>query len=293
MTGRWLAIVSISAASGVVPHGQGSQPTRPPEIVTGIAHIAFLTSDVARASRFYGELLGYGSTAVAAPGGRRRLVFSVNGRQRIIVDEGLAAGQDERLSHVAFETSNMAALRSELARAAIASTPIAPPAADATGIRVTDPDGHTIEFIERDAPLVFPPAHGPVSKRILHIGLTVRDTASADRFYKDVLGFSEIWRGGSTDEVTSWINMRVPGGTDYLEYMLHSKPPTRQQLGSMHHVALQVTDIQDSLELVRSRWRDADGPLGVPRIGRNNRWQLNLFDHDGTRTELMEPHTVR
>jgi hypothetical protein len=44
---------------------------------------------------------------------------------------------------------------------------------------------------------------------------------------------------------------------------------------------------------VRSRWRHSDGTLGTPRIGRNNRWQLNLFDPDGTRTELMEPFTVR
>lgn len=28
------------------------------------------------------------------------------------------------------------------------------------------------------------------------------------------------------------------------------------------------------------------------RIGRNRRWQLNLFDPDGTRTELMEPKAV-
>ena len=30
-----------------------------------------------------------------------------------------------------------------------------------------------------------------------------------------------------------------------------------------------------------------------PAIGTNNRWQLNLFDPDGTRVELMEPWTVR
>ena len=292
MTLRWFGVVVICAATGVAARGQAVQPA--PEIVTGIAHIAFLTSNIERAAHFYGQVLGYGSTAAPGSAGRRRLVFSVNARQRIIVEDGLAAGQDERLSHVAFQTSDMPALRTQLTRAEIPSTPIATPAADATGIRVTDPDGHAIEFIERNHPLPTPPSHdGPVSKRILHIGLTIRDPVAADRFYKDVLGFSEIWRGGSTDDVTSWINMRVPGGTDYLEYMLHSKPPTRQQLGSMHHVALQVADIQESLELVRARWRDTDGPLGVPRIGRNNRWQLNLFDQDGTRTELMEPHTVR
>ena len=32
---------------------------------------------------------------------------------------------------------------------------------------------------------------------------------------------------------------------------------------------------------------------GPPNVGRNGRWQLNLYDGDGTRTELMEPFTVR
>ena len=62
-----------------------------------------------------------------------------------------------------------------------------------------------------------------ISRRILHAGLTIRDAAAADRFYKDVLGFSEIWRGGRPEGVTNWINMRVPEGTDYLEYMLTAR----------------------------------------------------------------------
>ena len=38
----------------------------------------------------------------------------------------------------------------------------------------------------------------------------------------------------------------------------------------------------------------ADRPtLGVPNVGRNGRWQLNLFDPDGTRIELMEPFRIR
>jgi catechol 2,3-dioxygenase-like lactoylglutathione lyase family enzyme len=284
--------LTVIVAIGVLS-GSASPQTPPGELVTGIAHITFLTSDIARAARFYGEVLGYGSASVAA-GTRRRLVFAVNARQQIVVEDGLPAGQDERLSHVAFQTGNLSALREQLKRGGIEVLPLASPGSDASGIRVTDPDGHAIEFVERNHSVTVPPGHaGAVSTRILHVGLSVRDAAAADRFYKDLLGFSETWRGGTADGITSWINMRVPGGTDYLEYMLHSSPPTRQQLGSMHHVALRVPDIQESLELVRARWRESDGPLGVPRIGRNNRWQLNLFDHDGTRTELMEPYTVR
>ena len=100
------------------------------------------------------------------------------------------------------------------------------------------------------------PATGALSKRILHAGLTVKDAAAADRFYKDALGFSETWRGGRPDGTINWINMRVPDGTDYLEYMLYpDAPPTRRQLGSAHHVALLVPDIQQALETVRARTR--------------------------------------
>jgi hypothetical protein len=33
--------------------------------------------------------------------------------------------------------------------------------------------------------------------------------------------------------------------------------------------------------------------MNSPAVGVNGRYQLNLFDPDGTRTELMEPFRVR
>jgi len=133
-----------------------------------------------------------------------------------------------------------------------------------------------------------------ISTRILHAGLTIRDAARSDAFYKDALGFSEIWRGGRTDDVTSWINMRVPGGTDYLEYMLTTDPMDRRQLGTAHHIALLVPSIQDALEAVRARTSlDDPNHRATPQIGRNRKWQLNLYDPDGTRIEFMEPWTTR
>ena len=284
------AIALFAAASWQAP---AAQPRPPADLVVGIAHIAFLTSDLARAARFYGGILGYGSASWQSDG-KRRLVFSVNARQQIVIEAGLAEGQDDRLSHVAFQTSSLNTLREHLKRHAFSWSAIGPAHADASGIRLIDPDNHPVEFVEGNqrAPLTTSGA-GAISTRILHVGLSVHDVAAADRFYKDALGFSEIWRGGAAEGITSWINMRVPGGTDYLEYMLHSGAPNRQQLGSMHHVALLVPDIQQALEIVRTRWRDSDGTLRSPQIGRNNRWQLNLFDPDGTRTEFMEPFTVR
>lgn len=129
---------------------------------------------------------------------------------------------------------------------------------------------------------------------MLHAGVTVRDEETAHKFYRDTLGFSEIWRGGRTEGMTSWVNMRVPDGTDYLEYMLVTSPPDRRQLGSLHHVCLIVPDIQSAWEEVARRTPQSARPrLGVPNVGRNGRWQLNLFDPDGTRVELMEPFRIR
>jgi lactoylglutathione lyase len=133
-----------------------------------------------------------------------------------------------------------------------------------------------------------------ISRRILHAGLTIHDAAAADRFYKDALGFSEIWRGGRPEGTTNWINMRVPDGTDYLEYMLTTGTLDRRQLGTEHHIALLVPSIQDALDAVRAR-TSADDPnhRATPHIGVNRKWQLNVYDPDGTRIEFMEPFTVR
>lgn len=267
-------------------------PARPP--ILGISHVAIQTSDLRQAREFYGGVLGF---AERLPRRSRTAIFIVNGRQRLILHDGLPADRDERFIHIAFDTDAAAMRLFLLGRSIPTDDPR--PDADAGGryIATTDPDGHPVRFGQMDRKLTGTIGAGErrISRRILHAGLTVKDPAAADRFYKDTLGFSEIWRGGRPEGTTNWINMRVPGGTDYLEYMLYpGAPPTRQQLGSAHHVALLVSDIQQALEAVRARTKPGDrNHRATPNIGVNNRWQLNVFDPDGTRVEFMEPFTAR
>jgi lactoylglutathione lyase len=281
-----LIAVAMAAAALVQP-----QPARPP--VLGVAHVRLQTSDLARARRFYGDLLGFpevpqASGAVA--------IFHVNDRQRLIVRGGLAADRDDRFLDAAFETSDAAAMARYLASRNIAARAVED-AGEGQGhaLDTTDPDGHHVWLIQLTAgPMPFDGADRRLSRRILHVGLTIHDQTAADRFYKDALGFSEIWRGGRPEGTTSWINMRVPDGTDYLEYMLTTSTPDRRQLGTAHHMALLVPDIQAALDSVRARTAEADpNHRAVPQIGVNRRWQLNLYDPDGTRIEFMEPWTVR
>jgi catechol 2,3-dioxygenase-like lactoylglutathione lyase family enzyme len=244
------------------------------------------------AARFYGETLGLAPDATARAG---TSAFLVGAGQRIVLERWEQAADDERLSHLAFATSEVKALRSYLvARGLQVDQP--PDRCEDTAIRVRDPDGHTIEFVQATWPPPPPAARSDraLSSRILHAGLTVRDEQAAHAFYRDSLGFSEIWRGGRPEGVTQWINMRVPDGTEYLEYMLIASPPDRKQRGVLHHVALLVPDIQAAWEESTRRTAEpARAALAPPTVGVNGRWQLNLYDPDGTRVELMEPFRVR
>lgn len=276
-----IASVAVAAQDG---------PRRPR--ITGIHHVAFRVSDTAAARSFYRDLLGLPEQSPASPG---HITYRIGRRQHVRLEPGLKAGEEERLSHLAFETPDVQALAAYLASRDI-TTQQPPERCDATAIRVTDPDGHPIEFVQA----VWPPETTPadrgraLSSRLLHAGLIVGDEAAAHRFYRDTLGFSEIWRGGRTEGTTDWINMRVPDGTDYLEYMLRATAPDRRQRGVLHHACLLVSDVQAAWETVVSRTPlAARERLAPPNVGRNGRWQLNLYDPDGTRTELMEPFTIR
>jgi lactoylglutathione lyase len=302
MRTRLAYILSLMVVCGVVSIGaqeQSSAPKRP--MITGIAHIAFQVSDLAKAREFYGELLGYEEPfQIRNQDGSLALTyFKVNERQYVEIFPGLPPDKDDRLLHIAFETTDLEALRVYLLSKGLKAPEKVNQGRDGNlNFTIADPDGHRVEFVQYREGSLHRKSKGRyvssrrISDRILHVGVTVADQAAADKFYKDILGFSEIWRGGRDEASLNWINMKVPEGTDYLEYMLVTAAPTRQQLGTLHHVALLVPDIQKALETARERSGD---PASVrsPQVGRNRRWQLNLFDPDGSRAELMEPFTIR
>lgn len=274
---------------------------RPP--IVGIAHVAFQVSDLGKARVFYGELLGYEEPfQVFTEDGKLRLTyFKINDRQYIEIFPDLPPDKEDRLSHIALETTDIAALRTYLEEKGVKVPAKTNQGRDGNlNMTVTDPDGHRVEFVQYMPGSLHSRSRGRsvsahrISDRLLHAGITVADGTAADKFYKEILGFSEIWRGGATDSTTHWINMKIPDGTDYIEYMLISGKPDRQRLGVLHHAALLVPDIQKALEILRQRPTGLDRTtMRSPQVGRNNRWQLNLFDPDGTRTELMEPFTIR
>jgi len=159
-------------------------------------------------------------------------------------------------------------------------------------VRLRDPEGHSLVFLEANAVRkydAFHPTNGPGSvkrERIIHAGFIVNDRTAMDHFYKDILGFHLYWHGGMTDDKTQWVDMQVPDGTDWIEYMLNvpvdADAHTR---GVMNHIAIGVPDVQ----LAAKELEKNGAPLAEqPKIGRDGKWQLNLYDPDQTRVELME-----
>jgi catechol 2,3-dioxygenase-like lactoylglutathione lyase family enzyme len=278
--------------------GIAQQIKKPP--IAGIAFVQLQVRDIKKAAVFYDSLMGYHLVPGETIANNKNHFFyiPVNQRQCIKLEDGLPPGQEERLRCIAFQTADVEALRLYLQ-----SKGITVPAAVSKeekgmlSFTVNDPDKHPVVFVQYTSNAKNQTQNiiqgNAISKRILHAGLTIANAQAANSFYGDILGFSEIWRGGASDGITSWINMRVPEGTDYLEYMLVNAPVTRQQLGSLHHIALMVPDMQQAVDTLSIRSQSIGYPVAAPRIGRNNRWQLNLFDPDGTRIELMEPFTMR
>src|ERR1700683_526342 len=292
-----IAILALFASSANrTVHSAQALPTRPP--IVGISHIGLRTADLAAARKFYSGVLGFAEPfSLDDPPGKLLLIyFKVNDHQYIEVFPELKDSMQDRLSHIAFETTDAEQLRAYLASRGVKVPDKLDPMLDGNrGFEVPGPDGHTIEFVQympgslhsRNFGKFLPDTR--ISDHTLRGGVVVRDRAAADHFYKDVLGFRETWHGGMKDTQTDWVDMRGPEGTDCLQYMLNVKNPSPRELGIMHHLALGVPSVQAAYDTAVARGLKAE----KPQIGRDGKWQLNLYDPDMTRVELMEPKPVR
>jgi catechol 2,3-dioxygenase-like lactoylglutathione lyase family enzyme len=265
---------------------------RPP--IVGVAHIGLFVSDMARSREFYGHVLGFADAfSLDKPAdGLMLTYFKVNDHQYIELFPGLKSPTQDRLSHIAFETADARQLRDYLAARGVQVPAELKPGLDGNlSFMVKDPEGHDVEFVQYMPGSLHARHWGKdmratrIGERIIHAGFTVRDRAAADKFYKDILGFHMIWQGGMKDAVTDWVDMQVPDGTDWLEYMLNVRNPSPRTLGVMNHFAIGVQNHEAAYKAVLERGYEPPGP---PKIGRDGKWQINLYDPDLTRAEAME-----
>ena len=109
-----------------------------------------------------------------------------------------------------------------------------------------------------------------------------------------MLGFRPYWYGAMQPGRVDWVSQQVPDGHDWLEYMLvgeGSDTPLdhvdARALGVLNHFSIGVPNMEKAVTVLIDQDRLSPRHDG-PQMGKDGKWQANLYDPDGTRVELME-----
>jgi catechol 2,3-dioxygenase-like lactoylglutathione lyase family enzyme len=271
--------------------------TKRPKIL-GISAVTVYVSDINAARRFYSEDIGL--LSLADPTCRRpeESCYGIGSSQRIDILQGSgsltdSSVGDSSVGEITFLTDDIFKMQNFLTEHSVHTTGIVQLGGTKSfpnkhyHISTADPDGHRIGFIQYVGCVTCSRSSDhAIGERIVHTGFIVRQKLRMDQFYEDVLGFRPYWHGGMKDGEDNWVDMQVPDGTDWIEYMLGVSPDaSHKTLGVMNHIALGVPDIHAAQQqLIKNGWKGTE----EPKIGRDGKWQLNLYDPDETRVELME-----
>ena len=278
MKWTFVALAGLLFCTFAAAQGQPSRPR-----ILGIFGVHFYSTNIAATRPFYQQVMHPGGACLwceQPPTSPLNILLSSG--QVLTLTTPPKVMPQSLLYEIVFATDNLKAMRAYLLANKV---PIEKPQKKGSEqFVVTDPEGHRVSFFE--LPKSLQPLANNDNPRIIHAGLVVHDRAAEDKFYKDILGFHVYWHGGMKDGEDNWVDMQVPDGTDWIEYML--KVPdnaTHKQLGVMNHIALGVPDIHAAQQqLIDNSWIGTE----EPKIGRDGKWQLNLYDPDETRVELME-----
>jgi catechol 2,3-dioxygenase-like lactoylglutathione lyase family enzyme len=269
--------------------------------IIGISHIALYVHDMDKTLAFYKQFLGFDQPfSLTNEDGTLHLTWiKINDRQSIEIFPETETNSD-RLYHVALETDDAVGMWHYLAAHGVTvPAKIGKGKIGNLNYFIRDPDRHIVEIVQYmpdgwtmlNAGKFMPDTR--ISTNMSHVGILVGDLPAAKSFYEGILGFHEIWRGAKDPGVLNWVHEQVPDGKNYVEFMLYSDLPDPDQRGKYHHLCLVVPDIEKARAILEQRAPliGYTKPMEI-QIGINRKRQLNLYDPDGTRVELMEPQTV-
>jgi catechol 2,3-dioxygenase-like lactoylglutathione lyase family enzyme len=282
----------VALLVALLPLAAKKKPPKRPRIL-GIAGVTILVSDVPAAHRYYRDLVDPDHSCDYCVSVSSPYLFLPSG-QRITFKNTPTPAPSDLFADISFLTDDLDGFRRYLNfRKVDADERRKKHGGELIRLLFQDPEGHHLSITDayhvansEDLNAGLPPANPPNPVRIIHAGIVVNDRALIDHFYVDILGFRPYWHGGMTDDATSWVAMQVPDGTDWVEYMLNIRANAdKRTLGVMNHIALGVPDIHARQQELIARGVQ---PKEKPKIGRDGKWQLNLYDADLTRIEFME-----
>lgn len=266
--------------------------------ITGISNAAFFAKDVENTRQFYTKYLGFAEAKSIADSTTHDFFatsFQINNQQLVKIYPEKAFGGN-RLCSFAIATSNAEAMRKYLASKGMkVPEKISKGKSGELSFFVSDPIGTVCEIMQGKAvsssQTELPETR--ISNRMSHLGFMVPDLDKATAFYCDILGFQETWRGSKDGKNTNWVNLRVPEWNDYVELMLYNQKLSEFDMGVLNHICLEVHDVSEATATLSKR----ELPEGckIPttmKTGINRKRQINCYDIDGTRVEIMEANTV-
>jgi catechol 2,3-dioxygenase-like lactoylglutathione lyase family enzyme len=304
---RGCAAVLLISLAGLRAQ-DGPVPARPK--LTGLSHVGLWVKDIAQSRAFYHDFLGFDEPfSLNNKDGSLRITWmKINDRQTVelftVSDKTPKNG--DSLYHIALETDDAQGMLKYLIAKGVkgpGGKPLAPVAKPGQignyGYFCEDPDGHIVEIVQylptgwtkQHAGQALPSSR--IAARISHAGVSVGNLNASLKFYHDILGCNEFWRGSRDGKMLSWVNVRLPESNDYLELMLYDKQPTVAALHTMNHLCLEVPSVAKSEAILKSRTLpESCKPMTPLKAGVNRKKQVNCFDPDGTRVEIMDDHTV-
>lgn len=266
----------------------------------GLAHVGFRVSDIEKARAFYHGILGYDEAFdMKDPDGHVTIAhFKINDNQFIEIYPGIPQRKTVMMTHIAVYTDDIEKLHKMMEERGVAPGKINTTKGGDRSFGIRNPPGQNLEFLEftqympngwhRQSAGKFL-SDRRISTHLEHAGIIPTDFEVARHFFVDQLGFIVRWNYKFDDGRTRLLHLGLPGGGgDYVEFGNPPKPPAGKWIGVSAHIALSVPDIQPVYKLVTERGfthQDFKPPI----FGADDRWQLNLYDPDGSRVECMSP----
>jgi len=286
-----LPLMTLCCSLSVAASGIAQQRPK----ITGISHLAVYTSDPKATEHYYTSVIG--AAREADPENPKGVRYAINATQFIEVLPLPANSGVNRLDHTAWKTDSAEGMRAYLAAKGWKTPAKVTQNGDSSkSFRVHDPENNLVEFVEPAAKAKAPIAPNVIGHHVIHVGFLVHSRAAEDKFYRDLLGFRPYWYGGMHDDKIDWVSQQTPESHDWLEYMVTSGPSgsgipadiSQQSLGVLDHLSIGVVSVPESYKKLTAENRKAPRQDKEPKIGKDGKYQFNMYDPDGIRLELME-----
>jgi catechol 2,3-dioxygenase-like lactoylglutathione lyase family enzyme len=275
----------LAAVAAMVAVCWAAETVARPKLL-GIAYVKFKVTDLEKAKAFYGGELGLSNSPVIVKDKRREAIFAVNRYQHVELVTTEPGTGGSYLVEIGLATDDLQNMRAYLTEKGVPADRVTTAEDGSSCFETADPEGNKIVFVQQKRNGAETGDAGAISHKLIHAGMIVKDAETENRFYGNTLGFHVYWHGGMKDDVTNWLAMQVPDGTDWIEYMLRIPADAdKRTRGVMYHISLGVPSVAAAAKQL-----EAKGYTGfeAPKIGKDGKWQLNLYDPDLTRVELME-----